>query len=257
MTRVDDMGTVIPLPRSVERVVCLVPSLTESIALTHRHLLVAATDWCTHPADLDVARIRGTKNPDCRAIIELRPDLVVANKEENREIDVRRLRDAGVPVWVTEIETVSRAFTSLHRLFTDALGVEVPSWVSEARETWSAPAAGPDARVAIAIWRDPWMVVGRSTFTGDLVAHLGLTNHFAGDHERYPAVGLDLLDSADIDLVMLPDEPYAFSAGDGPESITRTRSALVSGRLLTWYGPSLLQAREELTATIRGALAQP
>ena len=75
----------------------LVPSLTESIADTVPDLLVGATDWCTHPPDLDVTRVRGTKNPDVAAILGLRPDLVLANREENRELDVRRLRQAGVP----------------------------------------------------------------------------------------------------------------------------------------------------------------
>ncbi len=79
------------------RVVSLVPSLTEALAPTG--LLVGATDWCTHPADLDVTRVRGTKNPSLEAIQALAPDLVIANQEENREPDVRRLREAAVPSW--------------------------------------------------------------------------------------------------------------------------------------------------------------
>ena len=92
----DDLGAEVPLDGRVTRVVSLVPSLTEAIAASAPGRLVGATDWCTHPADLDVARVRGTKNPDLAAIRALAPDLVVANMEENRELDVRRLRDAGV-----------------------------------------------------------------------------------------------------------------------------------------------------------------
>ena len=102
----DDLGHEVVLAGPPSRVVSLVPSLTEAIEVTAPGLVVAATDWCVYPPDLDVQRVRGTKNPDCRAIAALAPDLVVANMEENREIDVRRLRDAGVPVWVTRIETV-------------------------------------------------------------------------------------------------------------------------------------------------------
>ena len=87
----------------------LVPSLTEALAVTVPDRLVGATDWCTHPADLDVPRVRGTKNPDHATIGRLRPDLVVANQEENRRIDVDRLRDAGIPVWVTQVESVDQA----------------------------------------------------------------------------------------------------------------------------------------------------
>jgi hypothetical protein len=101
----DDLGGPVPRPAQVRRVVSLVPSLTEAMASVDCTALVGVTDWCTHPGDLDTTRVRGTKNPDTNAIVALAPDLVVANKEETRELDGRRLRDAGVPVWVTAIET--------------------------------------------------------------------------------------------------------------------------------------------------------
>ena len=109
----DDLGADVPLPAPAARIVSLVPSLTEALAATVPDRLVGATDWCTHPTDLEVARVRGTKNPDLTAIRALSPDLVVANKEENRELDVRRLRDAGVAVWVTRIETVEESIDSV------------------------------------------------------------------------------------------------------------------------------------------------
>lgn len=212
------------------------------------------TDWCTHPADLAVTRIRGTKNPDCSAIIALSPDLVIANMEENREIDVRRLRDAGLKVWVTRIETVAQAIASLRRLFSEALGWPIPRWLQQVTEEWSGPLPAVRGRAAVAIWRDPWMCVGSPTFTSDLLTYLGLVNAFDGLPDRYPRVDVAELDSAGFDLVLLPDEPYVFTEGDGPESFTRTTTALVSGRLLTWYGPSLLSARDDLGSSIAEAL---
>jgi ABC-type Fe3+-hydroxamate transport system substrate-binding protein len=237
----DDLGTPVPVSLPVGRVVSLVPSLTESIAVTRPEALVGATDWCIRPVDLSVTRVRGTKNPDVRRIVELGPDLVVANKEENREIDVRRLRDAGVPVWVTDIETVPQALASMARLFESALGWGVPEWLDEARGAWDRPVPAAHTRVAVAIWRDPWMVVGRDTFTGDLLRRLGYDNAFAGHTGRYPKVELEELDRPDV-LVLLPDEPYVFTADDGPEAFRSARTVLVDGRLITWYGPSLLDA---------------
>jgi ABC-type Fe3+-hydroxamate transport system substrate-binding protein len=237
-------------PRPVRRVVSLVPSLTESVAATDRSVLVGATRWCTHPADLEVDRVRGTKNPDLAAIIALRPDLVLANQEENRELDVRRLRDAGVVVWVTVIRSLDEAFGSLRRLFTVALGRPVPGWLERAESQWSAGPPGVCRRVAIPVWRDPWMVVGSDTFTGDLAARLGWVNVY-GDHpERYPHVELDDIRARAPDLVVLPDEPYVFTASDGPEAFPGLTTMLVSGRLLTWYGPSLLDARESLLNSV-------
>ena len=242
MTLRDDLGAPVDVPGPAARVVSLVPSLTESLAATRPEAIVGATEWCTHPADLDVTRVRGTKNPDVKRIVGLRPDLVVANQEENRELDVRRLRDAGVPVWVTVVETVPQAISSMTRLFTEGLGWGCPAWLDEVRGAWDRPAPEPQTRVVVPIWRDPWMVVGRDTFTGDLLRRLGYANVFADHADRYPKVELAEVDRDDVDLVLLPDEPYVFTETDGPEAFTRVPTRLVSGRLLTWYGPSLLDA---------------
>ena len=247
----DDLGFELTIDRPVGRIVSLVPSLTEAIAATRREALVGATDWCTHPEDLDVPRVRGTKNPDRAAIAAQAPDLVVANQEENRELDVRRLRDAGVPVWVTRIETVAEAIDSMKRLFDEALGWGVPEWLEEAESAWADPVPARGS-VAVPIWRDPWMVVGPRTYTDDLLQRLGYSNHFcadpdpAADVDRYPKVELDQIDSPDIDVVLLPDEPYVFTADDGPEAFAQAPTRLVSGRLLTWYGPAMLEARRAL-----------
>ncbi len=245
----DDLGHEVEIPRPARRVVSLVPSLTEAVAATRPEALVGATDWCTHPADLDVSRVRGTKNPNRAAIAELEPDIVLANREENRELDVERLRADGVNVWVTEIETVDQAFASMTRMF-DALGWGAPEWLARAEEMWAAPVSPSGRRVAVPIWRDPWMVVGSRTFTGDVLSRLGLVNAFGDSADRYPHVDLASIDSEGIDLVLLPDEPYVFTADDGPEAFTRTPTVLVSGRALTWYGPSMLTARDELLAAL-------
>ncbi|QFG68272.1 helical backbone metal receptor [Ornithinimicrobium pratense] len=270
-TVTDDLGTAVTLPAGpVTRVVSLVPSLTEALAATRRGALIGATDWCTHPADLDVPRVRGTKNPDRRAIESLAPELVVCVQEENRELDVRRLREAGVPVWVGVVESVDDALRVLRTLLTQVLGWDEPGWLTEVERLWG-PDDGPRPmrrHVAVPIWRDPWMVVGPDTYTSDLLRVLGLDNVFAGPRStggsgrstgdngadpdgqvsRYPSVTVDQIDASGADVVLLPDEPYVFTDDDGPEAFTRTPTRLVSGRLLTWYGPAMLEAHQELSA---------
>lgn len=250
----DDLGHPVPGRRPAGRVVSLVPSLTESVAVTRPAALAGATDWCTHPAGLDVTRVRGTKNPDLAAIIALRPDLVLANQEENRRLDVERLRAAGVPVWVTDVRTLDQALASLRRMFTEALGWPAPGWLDAARQAWAGPPpAGPPVTAAIPIWRDPWMVIGSDTFAGDLAARLGLANVYRDHAARYPRVGLADLTARRPELIVLPDEPYPFSAGDGPEMFPAQRVALIDGRSLTWYGPSLVAARPVLSAQLAAA----
>ena len=242
----DDLGADVPLHAPATRIVSLVPSLTEALAVSAPARLVGATEWCTHPAGLDVPRVRGTKNPDLAAIRALSPDLVVANQEENRELDVRRLRDAGVSVWVTRIETVEEALEAMSRLFGEALALADPSWLVEARSLWASPAPRRMS-VAVPIWRDPWMVVGSSTYTDDLLARAGLGNVLATRDGRYPRVTPAEIDAAGADVVLLPDEPYVFTADDGPEAFG-TPTRLVSGRLLTWYGPAMVEAHGVLAS---------
>lgn len=259
----DDLGFQVDLTDQIGRVVSLVPSLTEAIAATRPEALVGATDWCTHPADLDVPRVRGTKNPDLAAIAELAPDLVVANKEENRELDVKRMRDRGIGVWVTDMETVPQALDSMRRLFTEVLSWGSPGWLDEADVLWreSAGRAGQGAepadarRLVVPIWRDPWMVVGQPTYTADLLERLGCEVVVPdGAEGRYPHADLaDLDDPSLADLVLLPDEPYVFTVDDGPEAFVKVPTALISGRLITWYGPAMVEAARTLPEVLRPA----
>ncbi len=250
----DDLGHPLALERHPGRVISLVPSITEALATTVPSALVGATDWCTQPPGLDVARVRGTKNPDHEAIARLRPDLVVANREENRRIDVERLRAAGIPVWVTVVESVDQALGSLRRLLVDVLGTDEPGWLDTAAAEWRRPVEHPRARVVVPIWRDPWMVVGSRTFSGDVVQRLGLTLLTSRGEGRYPKVDVASLIERGPDLILLPDEPYPFGPEDGPEAFPGIPTALVSGRDLTWYGPSMATSRARLSAGVTSAL---
>jgi len=246
----DDEGTAIDFDTMPRRVVSIVPSLTESVAVTAPDLLVAATRWCTHPSDLDVRRVRGTKNPDVAAIVDLRPDVVLANAEENRPDDIAALRSHGLRVWVTAPTTVPQAIESLDRMLA-MLRQPRPTWLTAAEAVWSGAPPRPHAVAVVPIWRRPWMALGRDTFAGDMLARLGIANALAASADRYPRIDPAALPAHD--LVVLPDEPYAFSFDDGPEAFPHVPAACVSGRHLTWYGPSLAEAHALLTRQLAAA----
>lgn len=238
----------------MRRIVSLVPSLTEAVAVSAPGLLVGVTDWCTHPADLrGAARVGGTKNPDVRAIAALRPDLVIANEEENRAPDLAALRAAGLPVLVTEVRDLAQALRELDRLLVGVLGLARPGWLADAEAAWARVEPAAERTAFVPVWRRPWMVLGRDTFAGDLLARLGVRNVYAGHPERYPRIPVEELAAAGCDLAVLPDEPYRFTAQDGPEAFPGLPAALVSGRHLTWYGPSLAEAPAVLAGALRQA----
>ncbi|MFE3784330.1 helical backbone metal receptor, partial [Amycolatopsis sp. NPDC059090] len=231
--------------------VALGPSLTEAVEVSAPGRLIGATDYCTHPADLDVERVGGSKYPKLDRVLALEPDLVLANSEENRPEDVETLRANGIPVFVmAAAESVPAALGSLRRIFGQVYGIDEPEWLDTADELWRE-VEPVRYRAVIPVWRKPWIVLGRDTFAGDVLRRVGIENVYSGHSERYPRPSLEELQKTGADLVVLPDEPYEFTQDDGPGFFPEMRPVLVSGRYLTWYGPSLVDAYAALRESVR------
>ena len=260
----DARGTAVALPDRVERVVSLVPSLTEWLVVAGvGERLVGVTDWCAEPAQAlaGLARVRGTKNPDLAAIRRLEPDLVVANAEENRKLDVQRLEAGGLATFVTMPTTVAGAVAELRDLAAAvgdlpgaaALDADLVAAVGDA---YRRRAASP-VRYACAVWRDPWMWLGRRTYAADLLGLAGGEPVLEDPATRYPRLDPAALAALGPDLVLLPSEPYRFTEADAAEvaaGFAGARVELVDGRALTWYGPRIpaaLSAFRELLGSRR------
>ncbi|MGV9559822.1 helical backbone metal receptor [Streptomyces sp. NPDC003522] len=236
------------------------PSLTEAAAATLASVLAGAPDRCTHPAGLDVARVGGTENPVTDRIAALAPDLVIADEEENRGPDLSALRDAGTEVLVTECATCRRPSGSRPAYRRSAAARSRPRRLDDAEEAWSAPrppgpappgrrAARPSCRPAVVPVRPSCRSGGgrgrsrAATYSpGTSPPASGWTTRTPAHRDRHPEVTARELRAAAPDLVVLPDEPYRFTADDGPQALPGLPCALVSGRRPTWYGPSLTEA---------------
>ena len=208
---------------------------------------MGATDWCTHPAGLEVARVRGTKNPDRQAIRALSPDLVIANKEENRR---HRRRTAARATASTSGSPTSSRWNKRSPHWP---GCSRSPWTQgfrrgwrDAQSAWSQPIGQTGRRAVVAVWRDPWMVVGSRTFAGDVLRRLGLVNVFADHPDRYPHIDA----RRDPRTAPRRGRPAGRALPVQPGRRSRVlrpgQSVLVPGRLLTWYGPSLAEARTTL-----------
>jgi len=231
---------------SPERVVSLVPSVTDTLAaLGKTDRLVGVTRYCVHPRGIAEGRsvVGGTKNPDHAAIDRTRPDLVLANAEENRRIDVERLRERGHRVVVRLPRTVADAIDDVEtygRLFgaedrAARLVGEIDVARAHPREVASRP------RVAVLVWWKPLMCVGPSTYVEDLVRVAGGRLVPEAGAARYPKVGFDELAALRPDVVLLPSEPYAFAEAERDEVAERLgmateRVVFVDGEALTWHG---------------------
>jgi ABC-type Fe3+-hydroxamate transport system substrate-binding protein len=234
------------------RIVSLVPSLTELVAwfgLSER--LVGRTRFCTEPGWLAgrVTVIGGTKNPRVDRIVSLAPDLVLANREENRREDVEALRAAGLAVVLTDPNTVAGAVAMVRELGALLGAEERAALLARDTEVAAAGGAASGRRVFVPIWKDPWMGMGSASYGHDVLRAAGATNVLDG-RDRYPEVTLEEVAALAPDIVLLPDEPYPFKDSDRAQFDGIAPARVVDGKLLWWYGPRMPAAIRELRAIV-------
>jgi ABC-type hemin transport system substrate-binding protein len=224
------------------RIVSLVPSLTELVWwFGFGESLVGRTRFCTEPAGSieRVPIVGGTKNPKVGKIVELRPDFVIANKEENRRADVDALRAAGIDVVVTDPNSVAEALAMITHLGAKVGAVtKARELVQQVEQAMAEPAPVRRPRVFVAVWKDPLLGLGSGTYGNDLLSIAGAENVLAS-RTRYPELTREELLELRPDLILLPDEPYPFKPTDAMEWEDIAPARVLDGKLLWWYGPRM------------------
>ncbi|MCZ6598050.1 MAG: helical backbone metal receptor [Planctomycetota bacterium] len=257
------------------RIVSLCPSLTELVFdLGRGDELVGITKYCVRPADRvgAVEKVGGTKNPDIDRIVELAPEVVLLNEEENRVEDAEALQSAGVHCHVSFPRNVSGTAEMVRSIGAElGRGGEAKRITSDAESiardieerserVRRAARERPPVRFAYLIWRKPWMTVNADTFAHDLLAQAGGVNVFAAKPERYPEVALDELRESDPELVLLGTEPFPFEQKHADElaeeaGLPRERFRVADGEYLSWHGsrtPDGIDYAEDLIRAAAG-----
>jgi hypothetical protein len=218
--------------------VSLVPSVTETL-LAWSVRPVGVTRFCEQP---DLNAVGGTKDPDVAAIIDLRPDLVVMDREENRVVDADALAAAGVALHVLHVRSLADVGPALTGL-AGRLGIQPPSL----GEIKHGPAR---CRAFIPIWRRPWMSINAETYGSSVLEAAGVTNVLAGHAATYPTVELDDLAGLGADVVLAPSEPYPFSERHRAELEAVAPVVFVEGKDVFWWGVRSAGAVERLAALV-------
>ena len=244
-----------------KRIVSLVPSLTEALfAFGVGERVVGRTRYCTQPprAVGRVPKVGGTKKVDVSRVLELEPDLVLAVKEENTRENVEAMMEAGIPVLVGAPEDVAGAIELLRELAERVEAPRAEAVLGPIERVYGRlrSRVGKRRRVFAPIWKSPYMSVGSDTYVHDVLETCGGEN-ICGGATRYPIVTLEEVEAAQPEVVLLPDEPYPFSAEDLPEFYALDIPAassdcihLVDGKLLTWYGPRMAGSLMQLSALL-------
>lgn len=234
-----------------QRIISLVPSLTELIIdLEPVAKLVGRTRFCIHPKEqiTDIPIVGGTKNPRLDKIRQADPDLIIANKEENRPNDIKLLMD-DFEVEVTDIATIEDALITIHNLGQKLEVTEqAEQLITDIQERLKERPDERTLRTAYMIWKDPWMSVGGDTYIHDVLEHWNLSNIF-NSRTRYPKFDLEELQRYNPDLILLSSEPYPFQEKHLEQiekACPAARVLLVEGEWFSWYGSHMKHAFERL-----------
>ena len=275
----DDLGRELLFMAPPNRVVSLVPSDTHTlIALGATDRIVGRTTYCVSPEVAAVPAVGGTKDVDVAAVIALAPQLVIANQEENTRSALEALAAERIPVLVSLPRRVEQGYAHVARLARILGLADSASAKAIVKRAYSLPKEPPrpTRRAFVPIWMDPLMTMNADTFGSDVLAHVGIENAFndrlrlyplaadlgkgeprdaSGRDVRYPRVSLDEVRARGAELVILPDEPHAFSPED--EAVLRgalpdARVIRVDGKDLFWYGAWTIDAIERLRAQLAG-----
>jgi ABC-type Fe3+-hydroxamate transport system substrate-binding protein len=239
------------------RIVCLYPSGTETLydlGLASR--IVGRTSYCPLPDDgTRPAAIGGTTNPDVAKIREARPDLVIANIDENRREDVEAL-ESFAPVYVTHpvaVADVPGMIEGLGAVTGADPGRARPLADGERRRLRErAGRAVAPRRALVFIWRDPGWTLGGPCYGTDLLRLCGFDNVFGRDPRPYFRPEAPAVRASRPDAILLPDEPYRFSSGHVPPLLDEFPEfrdlpiRLFDGSLLTWHGTRTARALDML-----------
>jgi len=251
---IDQIDRKISLNDVPKRIVCLVPSLTELLFdLGLEDQVVGITFFCVHPKEKvgNVAKIGGTKTVKIEKLRELKPDLVIASKEENIKEQVEEIEEF-CPVWVSDVVDLASALEMITML---GLLVDRYEAAVNLREKIAGgfKAITPFSTSAIyLIWRKPWMCAGSDTFIHDILQIAGFQNKIS--RNRYPELSNDDVKNMNADFILLSSEPYPFKQKHIEEVAKlagKSKVILVDGEMFSWYGSRLLKTPNYLNKLIK------
>lgn len=240
------MGRTVELPKSPQRIISLVPSLTELLYdLDLNDRVIGITKFCIKPDSWfrSKTRIGGTKAVNFEKIKALNPDLIIANKEENTKEEIEAL-SKDYNVWISDINSYQEALIAIQEIAElcnrTKEGNYIIQQIENKRKTYTTP-SNLNKKVLYLIWKNPYMAVGTDSYINNILDLLGYQNCFL--KERYQTITIEQIKALKPDAIFLSSEPYPFKTKDIEElkkQFPNTECKLVDGELFSWYGSRLL-----------------
>jgi len=245
---VDQLGRTIEVKKSPKRIVSLVPSQTELLFdLGLDEEVIGITKFCIHPEHWFTSKLRigGTKQLQLETIKELQPDLIIANKEENVQLQIEILAKE-FPVWVSDVNNLNNALEmigSIGKITNKHLQAKLIT--DRIKESFNQlQTTNIKLQTCYLIWKDPYMTIGGDTFINSMLKYAGFQNMFE-QQSRYPTISIDELQRSNCQLLLLSSEPFPFKQKHVEElrpSLQNIKIILADGEMFSWYGSRLLKA---------------
>lgn len=231
--------------------ISLCPAITTTLySLTLDKEIVGRTRYCTYPKSKvnNANIIGGTKEIDIERIRELQPDLIIAEKEENTKEIVQQL-EIEFSVYVCEVRSIEENYQMIHDVGTITnKQKEATLLIKKIKETFINLPNLHGKRVAYVIWKNPYMVVGHSTYIHSVLEAMNTVNPFTKLESRYPIVTIEEIKQSQLDYLLLATEPYSFTEQHIKEMATQLPNVtplLIDGEML-WYGANMLESANYL-----------
>lgn len=244
----DQLGRPVKLESVPKKIISLVPSQTELLhTLGLDSEIIGITKFCTHPSAwfASKTKIGGTKNLNIELIEQLKPDLIIANKEENVQEQIDRL-SSNFPVWVSDVHDLESALSMIfsigQMIGQEDRALKMLMKIKDLFEDIILP--DKKFRTAYLVWQNPFMTIGGDTFISDMLSRCGFVNVFR-DMNRYPSITNYQLQLYNCDVLFLSTEPYPFKqkhVAQIQKLVPHTRIVLVDGQMFSWYGSRLLKS---------------
>jgi ABC-type Fe3+-hydroxamate transport system substrate-binding protein len=246
----DMMGRSLKLNGPPKRIISLVPSLTELLyTLRLKEKVVGITKFCVHPEEWfnEKVKVGGTKKVNFKIIKELQPDLIIANKEENSEEDIKLLSQL-YPVWLSDINSFDDALHAIEWIgeITDT-EKEAQKLIFFIHKSWSnlTPFDLRKRTCVYLIWNDPIMLAGNKTYINDILSRINFEN-LEGEN-RYPIRSIEELKKLKPEYLFLSSEPFPFNENHRSsysEILPESKIVLVDGEMFSWYGSRMRAAAD-------------
>lgn len=253
----DQLNRDFEIPFPPQRIISLVPSQTELLFdLGLRDEVVGITKFCIHPDEWfrTKTRVGGTKKLNFETIEKLNPDLIIGNKEENDEQQIKNLMEK-YPVWMSDVKNIDEALDMIFKVG-ELVGKseKAAEFVDLIFYNFSLlPQAAHQFNAAYLIWYDPFMAAGHDTFINDMMQRIGLKNIFADRDSRYPETTVEDFLRAKPELILLSSEPFPFKEkhiAEFKSMLPDSNVMLVDGEMFSWYGSRLLKSAEYLKSVV-------